>query len=175
MIARATTITAVSSGCLRMQHSDFLHPPLLFGRSVKFLQTVLFFTQIFLYAFSQSTTSLQNRGVTGRMATAMGKICERGKKARPAVGVVTIFYAAMKPRRHAAGLRWQGNLFYWRCFTPPSNPCIPWFIYLEGRGRCGAATIILLDAKNFPRLTCAPQRGVWRKRERGIMHSGASG
>jgi hypothetical protein len=29
--------------------------------------------------------------------------------------------------RLAAVLRWQGSLFYWRYFTPPSNLRFPWF------------------------------------------------
>jgi hypothetical protein len=34
----------------------------------------------------------------------------------------TIFNTAMKTRRYASVIRWQGNLFYWQVCGLPSNP-----------------------------------------------------
>ena len=158
-----------------MQHSDFLHPPLLFGRSVKFLQTVLFFTQIFLYAFSQSTTSLQNRGVTGRMAAANGENLRARKKGPTRSGGSYNFLRSHEASPPRGGVALARKFILLAVFHTALQSVYSVVYLFRGAGALRGSENNSFRRENFPRLTCAPQRGVWRKRERGIMHSGASG
>ena len=45
--------------------------------------------------------------------------------------IIEIYYSGVAPplppmntRLYATGIRWQGNSYYWRAFSPPTTPCL---------------------------------------------------